>query len=138
MPLDLCTTEDIKEAFMVQAQEQQMELMEIPQHTDLKQVGTTNTRFHCCSRSLMCVCVCVSRSPLQGRRTSLWSWTLGRSCTSASTNTSLCSLDGEQLSSLRVLRLSVAKTLLLFLVLGLPGPPTRLWSAGRFWPARPS
>lgn len=38
MPLDLCTSEDIKEAFVVQAQEQQMELMEIPQHTDLKQV----------------------------------------------------------------------------------------------------
>lgn len=40
MSLDLCTTEDIKEAFMVQAQEQQMELMEIPEHTDLKQVET--------------------------------------------------------------------------------------------------
>lgn len=40
VPLDRCTTEDIKEAFMVQAQEQQMELMEIPEHTDLKQVRT--------------------------------------------------------------------------------------------------
>ncbi|XP_034092401.1 CWF19-like protein 1 isoform X3 [Gymnodraco acuticeps] len=39
VPLDRCTTEDIKEAFMVQAQEQQMELMEIPQHTDLKQIA---------------------------------------------------------------------------------------------------
>lgn len=38
IPLDRCTTEDIKEAFTVQAQEQNMELMEIPQHTDLKQV----------------------------------------------------------------------------------------------------
>lgn len=38
MPLDRCATEDIKEAFTVQAQEQQMELMEIPEHTDLKQV----------------------------------------------------------------------------------------------------
>ena len=38
VPLDKCATEDVKEAFMVQAQEQQMELMEIPEHTDLKQV----------------------------------------------------------------------------------------------------
>ena len=38
VPLDKCATEDIKEAFMVQAGEQQMELMEIPEHTDLKQV----------------------------------------------------------------------------------------------------
>ena len=38
VPLDKCATEDIKEAFLVQAQEQQMELMEIPEHTDLKQV----------------------------------------------------------------------------------------------------
>lgn len=37
VPLDRCATEDIKEAFMVQAQEQQIELMEIPEHTDLKQ-----------------------------------------------------------------------------------------------------
>lgn len=48
VPLDLCTTEDIKEAFVVQAQEQQMELMEIPQHTDLKQVEETTLEcsFH--------------------------------------------------------------------------------------------
>lgn len=39
VPLDKCTTEDIKEAFVVQAQEQQIELLEIPEHTDLKQVG---------------------------------------------------------------------------------------------------
>lgn len=38
VPMETCTTEDIKEAFVVQAQEQQMELMEIPEHTDLKQV----------------------------------------------------------------------------------------------------
>lgn len=38
VPLNRCATEDIKEAFMVQAQEQQMEMMEIPEHTDLKQV----------------------------------------------------------------------------------------------------
>lgn len=40
VPLDRCTTDDIKDAFMVQAQEQQMELMEIPEHTDLKQAQT--------------------------------------------------------------------------------------------------
>lgn len=45
VPLDRCTTEDIKEAFTVQAQEQQMELMEIPQHTDLKQVPTPCSFF---------------------------------------------------------------------------------------------
>lgn len=38
MPQDKCATDDLKEAFMVQAQEQQIELMEIPEHTDLKQV----------------------------------------------------------------------------------------------------
>uniref|UniRef100_A0A8C9XBI8 CWF19-like protein 1 n=1 Tax=Sander lucioperca TaxID=283035 RepID=A0A8C9XBI8_SANLU len=45
VPLDRCTTEDIKEAFMVQAQEQQMELMEIPQHTDLKQIAPPGTPY---------------------------------------------------------------------------------------------
>lgn len=38
VPMDKCSTEDIKEAFMTQAEEQKMELMEIPPHTDLKQV----------------------------------------------------------------------------------------------------
>lgn len=38
VPMEKCSTEDIKEAFMTQAEEQQMELMEIPAHTDLKQV----------------------------------------------------------------------------------------------------
>ncbi|XP_001513071.2 CWF19-like protein 1 [Ornithorhynchus anatinus] len=38
VPLDLCTTEDIKEAFIVQAQEQQIELLEIPEHSDIKQI----------------------------------------------------------------------------------------------------
>lgn len=46
VPLDRCSTEDIKEAFMVQAQEQQMELMEIPQHTDLKQVPASQNDTH--------------------------------------------------------------------------------------------
>ncbi len=38
MHMEKCSTVDIKEAFMTQAEEQQMELMEIPAHTDLKQV----------------------------------------------------------------------------------------------------
>ncbi|XP_077956878.1 CWF19-like protein 1 isoform X3 [Gasterosteus aculeatus] len=45
VPLARCTTEDIKEAFMVQAQEQQMELMEIPEHTDLKQIAPPGTPY---------------------------------------------------------------------------------------------
>ncbi|KAM9496645.1 CWF19-like protein 1 [Clarias gariepinus] len=45
VPMDTCTTEDIKEAFMVQAQEQQMELMEIPEHTDLKQIAPPGTPY---------------------------------------------------------------------------------------------
>uniref|UniRef100_A0AAQ4PAE9 CWF19-like protein 1 n=1 Tax=Gasterosteus aculeatus aculeatus TaxID=481459 RepID=A0AAQ4PAE9_GASAC len=45
VPLARCTTEDIKEAFMVQAQEQQMELMEIPEHTDLKQIAPPRTPY---------------------------------------------------------------------------------------------
>ncbi|KAM9705525.1 CWF19-like protein 1 [Menidia menidia] len=45
VPLDRCTTEDIKEAFTVQAQEQNMELMEIPQHTDLKQIAPPGTPY---------------------------------------------------------------------------------------------
>lgn len=38
VPLDLCTSEDIKEAFITQAQEQQIELLEIPEHSDIAQV----------------------------------------------------------------------------------------------------
>ncbi|KAJ7987915.1 hypothetical protein DPEC_G00318190 [Dallia pectoralis] len=45
VPENQCTTEDIKEAFMVQAQEQNMELMEIPQHTDLKQIAPPGTPY---------------------------------------------------------------------------------------------
>ncbi|XP_056131910.1 CWF19-like protein 1 [Lampris incognitus] len=45
VPLDKCATEDIKEAFMVQGQEQQMELMEIPEHTDLKQIAPPGTPY---------------------------------------------------------------------------------------------
>ncbi|XP_035468284.1 CWF19-like protein 1 isoform X1 [Scophthalmus maximus] len=45
VPLDRCTTDDIKEAFTVQAQEQQIELMEIPQHTELKQIAPPGTPY---------------------------------------------------------------------------------------------
>ncbi|CAB1421776.1 unnamed protein product [Pleuronectes platessa] len=45
VPLDRCTTDDIKDAFTVQAQEQQMELMEIPQHTELKQIAPPGTPY---------------------------------------------------------------------------------------------
>uniref|UniRef100_A0A674E584 CWF19-like protein 1 n=1 Tax=Salmo trutta TaxID=8032 RepID=A0A674E584_SALTR len=45
VPEDKCTTEDIKEAFMLQAQEQNMELMEIPEHTDLKQIAPPGTPY---------------------------------------------------------------------------------------------
>ncbi|XP_076862914.1 CWF19-like protein 1 [Brachyhypopomus gauderio] len=45
VPMERCSTEDIKEAFMVQAQEQQMELMEIPEHTDLKQIAPPGTPY---------------------------------------------------------------------------------------------
>ncbi|XP_043569496.1 CWF19-like protein 1 isoform X4 [Chiloscyllium plagiosum] len=38
VPIQSCTTEDIKEAFIVQAEEQRMELLEIPEHSDLKQI----------------------------------------------------------------------------------------------------
>ncbi|NWI13439.1 C19L1 protein, partial [Crypturellus soui] len=39
LPLNLCTAEDIKEAFITQAQEQQIDLVEIPEHSDIKQVA---------------------------------------------------------------------------------------------------
>lgn len=45
VPVDRCSSEDIKEAFVVQAQEQQMELMEIPEHTDLKQIAPPGTPY---------------------------------------------------------------------------------------------
>ncbi|XP_036432573.1 CWF19-like protein 1 isoform X2 [Colossoma macropomum] len=45
VPMERCSTEDIKEAFMVQGQEQQMELMEIPEHTDLKQIAPPGTPY---------------------------------------------------------------------------------------------
>uniref|UniRef100_A0A671MBM5 CWF19-like protein 1 n=1 Tax=Sinocyclocheilus anshuiensis TaxID=1608454 RepID=A0A671MBM5_9TELE len=45
VPMEKCSTEDIKEAFMTQAEEQQMELMEIPAHTDLKQIAPPGTPY---------------------------------------------------------------------------------------------
>ncbi|KAK6487838.1 CWF19-like protein 1 [Huso huso] len=45
VPAQCCTTEDIKEAFTVQAQEQQIELLEIPEHSDLKQIAQPGTPY---------------------------------------------------------------------------------------------
>ncbi|TRZ03862.1 hypothetical protein DNTS_000495 [Danionella cerebrum] len=45
VPGEKCSTEDIKEAFMTQAEEQQIELMEIPAHTDLKQIAPPGTPY---------------------------------------------------------------------------------------------
>jgi hypothetical protein len=39
VPLSCCATDDIKDAFITQAQEQQIELLEIPEHSDIKQVS---------------------------------------------------------------------------------------------------
>ncbi|XP_045569393.1 CWF19-like protein 1 [Salmo salar] len=45
VPEDKCTTEDIKEAFMLQAQDQNMQLMEIPEYTDLEQIAPPGTPY---------------------------------------------------------------------------------------------
>ncbi|XP_075573772.1 CWF19-like protein 1 [Pelecanus crispus] len=45
VPLDQCTSEDIKESFIVQAQEQQIELLEIPEHSDITQVAQPGTPY---------------------------------------------------------------------------------------------
>ncbi|KAL8168619.1 UNVERIFIED_CONTAM: hypothetical protein K2H54_008344 [Gekko kuhli] len=45
VPQDCCTTEDIKEAFVVQAEEQRMELLEIPEHSALKQIVRPGTPY---------------------------------------------------------------------------------------------
>ncbi|NXW10686.1 C19L1 protein, partial [Fregetta grallaria] len=45
LPLDHCTSEDIKESFIVQAQEQQIELLEIPEHSDITQVAQPGTPY---------------------------------------------------------------------------------------------
>nr|XP_033808024.1 CWF19-like protein 1 [Geotrypetes seraphini] len=38
VPLNCCTTDHIKETFITQAEEQQIELLEIPEHSDIKQI----------------------------------------------------------------------------------------------------
>ncbi|KAM4037926.1 CWF19-like protein 1 [Anomaloglossus baeobatrachus] len=45
LPLSCCTTDDIKESFIVQAQEQNIELLEIPEHTDIKQIVQPGTPY---------------------------------------------------------------------------------------------
>nr|XP_034994713.1 CWF19-like protein 1 isoform X6 [Zootoca vivipara] len=45
VPLNCCTTEDIKEAFIVQAEEQRIELLEIPEHSALKQIVQPGTPY---------------------------------------------------------------------------------------------
>ncbi|NXD78378.1 C19L1 protein, partial [Halcyon senegalensis] len=45
VPLDHCTSEDIKESFIAQAQEQQIELLEIPEHSDIMQVAQPGTPY---------------------------------------------------------------------------------------------
>uniref|UniRef100_A0A8C8SC16 CWF19-like protein 1 n=1 Tax=Pelusios castaneus TaxID=367368 RepID=A0A8C8SC16_9SAUR len=45
VPLSLCATEDIKESFIVQGQEQQIELLEIPEHSDIKQIAQPGTPY---------------------------------------------------------------------------------------------
>ncbi|XP_053574705.1 CWF19-like protein 1 isoform X3 [Bombina bombina] len=45
LPLQCCSTEDIKEAFIVQAQEQNIELLEIPEHSDIKQIVQPGTPY---------------------------------------------------------------------------------------------
>lgn len=44
VPLDY-TSEDIKECFITQAQEQQIELLEIPEHSDITQVVQPGTPY---------------------------------------------------------------------------------------------
>ncbi|KAI6066613.1 CWF19-like protein 1 [Aix galericulata] len=44
VPLD-CTSEDIKECFITQAQEQQIDLLEIPEHSDITQVARPGTPY---------------------------------------------------------------------------------------------
>uniref|UniRef100_A0A8B9T3K4 CWF19-like protein 1 n=1 Tax=Anas platyrhynchos TaxID=8839 RepID=A0A8B9T3K4_ANAPL len=44
VPLD-CTSEDIKESFITQAREQQIDLLEIPEHSDITQVARPGTPY---------------------------------------------------------------------------------------------
>ncbi|XP_019367728.1 PREDICTED: CWF19-like protein 1 isoform X2 [Gavialis gangeticus] len=43
--LTCCASEDIKESFIVQAQEQQIELLELPEHSDIKQIAQPGTPY---------------------------------------------------------------------------------------------
>ncbi|KAB1271702.1 CWF19-like protein 1 [Camelus dromedarius] len=45
VPLSRCTTDDIKDAFITQAQEQQIELLEIPEHSDIKQIAQPGAAY---------------------------------------------------------------------------------------------
>ncbi|XP_074869582.1 CWF19-like protein 1 isoform X2 [Carettochelys insculpta] len=45
VPLSCCATEDIKDSFILQAQEQHIELLEIPEHTDIKQIAQPGTPY---------------------------------------------------------------------------------------------
>ncbi|NXD70796.1 C19L1 protein, partial [Eolophus roseicapillus] len=45
VPLDRCTAEDIKESFIAQAQKQKIELLEIPEHSDITQVARSGTPY---------------------------------------------------------------------------------------------
>ncbi|XP_077180286.1 CWF19-like protein 1 isoform X2 [Paroedura picta] len=45
VPQDCCTTDDIKEAFIIHAEEQRMELLEIPEHSALKQIVQPRTPY---------------------------------------------------------------------------------------------
>ncbi|XP_053439157.1 CWF19-like protein 1 isoform X1 [Nycticebus coucang] len=45
VPFTCCTTDDIKDAFITQAQEQQIELLEIPEHSDIKQIAQPGAAY---------------------------------------------------------------------------------------------
>lgn len=45
VPLSCCVTDDIKDAFITQAQEQQIELLEIPEHSDIKQIAQPGAAY---------------------------------------------------------------------------------------------
>ncbi|XP_013361667.1 PREDICTED: CWF19-like protein 1 isoform X4 [Chinchilla lanigera] len=45
VPLSCCATDDIKDAFITQAQEQQIELLEIPEHSDIKQIAQPGAAY---------------------------------------------------------------------------------------------
>ncbi|KAM9197030.1 CWF19-like protein 1 isoform 3-T3 [Dugong dugon] len=45
VPLSCCATDDIKDAFISQAQEQQIELLEIPEHSDIKQIAQPGAAY---------------------------------------------------------------------------------------------